>query len=150
MSILHEIPFYDGKVIIEGEISYVEKIPFIFPFTIKMNIILSSPFNENKYKNILNICNLTEYINTLAKLDNSIVGSQGIFLSMDNRIKIGLARALYKDSDIFLIDNFSQFVDPKLFNEIFYQIMLLLEKKTIILSIHEPTSNLLKSTFLLI
>lgn len=47
--ILGEIPYYSGKIAVNGSVNYVEQEPIIFSATIKENILFGSEFNEAKY-----------------------------------------------------------------------------------------------------
>jgi ABC-type multidrug transport system fused ATPase/permease subunit len=48
-AILHEVPFYSGKLDIKGSVAYVEQEPIVFSDTIRNNILFGRPFNEEQY-----------------------------------------------------------------------------------------------------
>lgn len=55
-SILNETKLYKGDLEVKGSIAYVEQEPFIFPGTVKDNIIFGKTFDKEKFDNIVKIC----------------------------------------------------------------------------------------------
>ena len=49
LACLKEIPIFNGKLLINGSIAYVEQEPFIFPGSVRDNILFGKPYNEEKY-----------------------------------------------------------------------------------------------------
>lgn len=65
MALLGEMVYKSGKAKIKGKISYVSQEPWLFPASIKKNIIFSLPYDETRYKKVLEACALTEVRHSL-------------------------------------------------------------------------------------
>ena len=119
LAMLNEIPFVSGKLHKAGSISYVPQIPWMFSGTIRENIIFSLPFDEERYQKIITACELEIDITAFPEGDLTIVGEHGIVLSGGQRARIGLARAMYADSEIYLLDDPLSAVDAKVGRRLF-------------------------------
>ena len=116
---LNEIPFVSGKLHKAGSISYVPQIPWMFSGTIRENIIFSLPFDEERYQKIIAACELEIDIAAFPEGNLTIVGEHGVVLSGGQRARVGLARAMYVDSDIYLSDDPLSAVDAKVGRRLF-------------------------------
>lgn len=94
-----------GTIDVTGSISYASQEPWIFPSTIKNNILFGENFNKNRYQQILEICNLDYDLKQFPDGEMTIVGSCDNNLSKGQQVRINLARAIYKQADIYLIDD---------------------------------------------
>jgi ABC-type multidrug transport system fused ATPase/permease subunit len=66
------------------------------------------------------------------------VGERGITLSGGQKVRLSLARALYSDADIYLLDDPISAVDSKVARKIYENTLLYMKrKKTIILVTHQ-------------
>ena len=93
------------KIIVNGLISYISQTPWIRNETLRKNITFFKQFDEEKYNNILNICQLKQDLEMLSGGDLTEIGEKGINLSGGQKARVAIARALYSDSDIFLLDD---------------------------------------------
>lgn len=100
----------DGKINIDKikfcwlkKISYVQQDIFLLNKTIKENILLNSN-DDNFFKSITELLFLNEAFDKLPSKLDTIVGPAGINLSGGQRQLISIARALYKDGEVFLFD----------------------------------------------
>jgi ATP-binding cassette, subfamily C (CFTR/MRP), member 4 len=107
------MPFYKGKFSIEGKISYVEQEPFIFSDSLKKNILMGKEFNKDLYENVVEVCQLRRDIEEMADGEDQEIGEKGINLSGGQKARIALARALYQDFDLYLLDDPLSAVDSR-------------------------------------
>lgn len=73
--------------------------------TIRENICFFKPYEEERYNRIVDICCLLPDFDILAARDLTEVGGKGVTLSGGQRARIALARAIYNDADIYLLDD---------------------------------------------
>ena len=123
MGLLHPS---NGKIIIDNKelsninahswhkiIAHVPQNVFIYDDTIRNNILnnFNEKFDELKYKTVLRQSDLNYYINNLPKKDLTMVGERGSQISGGQKQRIGIARALYKDAQIFFFDEITSSLD---------------------------------------
>ncbi|XP_048405261.1 cystic fibrosis transmembrane conductance regulator isoform X2 [Stegostoma tigrinum] len=105
MMIMGELEPSEGKIKHSGRISFSPQVPWIMPGTIKENIIFGLSYDEYRYTSVINACQLEEDITVFPNKDKTVLGDGGITLSGGQRARISLARALYKDADLYLLDS---------------------------------------------
>jgi len=126
----------DG-IYINGAISYVPQIPWIQNETIKNNIILFKEFEQVKYNEALIFSELIYDLKTLEGGDQTEIGERGINLSGGQKARLTLARALYQNSDIYLLDDTLSALDAHVGKKIMNNCILnYLKNKTRILVTH--------------
>ena len=124
--------------IINGSISYAPQNPWIMNDTIRNNILFFNELNIEKYKEILQICQLTSDLDNLPGGELTEVSSNGTNISGGQKARISLARAIYKESDIYLFDDPISSVDSINSYEIFNKVLIEhLKGKTRILIRHD-------------
>ncbi|XP_031550884.1 multidrug resistance-associated protein 4-like [Actinia tenebrosa] len=119
MAILGEIPTTEGEITVHGRTGYVSQIPWIFSASIRDNIVFGRPFDESRYKRILEMCDLQKDIKCFPHEDLTIIGQRGVGLSGGQRARLSLARAVYSEADIFLLDDPLSAVDARVGQHIF-------------------------------
>ena len=107
------------KYIINGEISYNPQINWIMNDTIRNNILFFNKYDEKKYTEILAMCNLLKDLQDLIHGDLTEINLNGTNVSGGQRARICLARCLYRDADLYLLDNPLANIDNKISNDIF-------------------------------
>ena len=128
--------------IFSNKISYACQDPWIMNGTIRDNIIFYDKFDKEKYNKVVNACQLDKDFENLKHGDKTEIGSTGNNISGGQRARIALARAIYKDADIYLFDDPISSVDTYISMKIFHQaIVNLLKDKTRIFVTHD-TRNL--------
>ncbi|XP_046984857.1 ATP-binding cassette sub-family C member 4-like isoform X1 [Schistocerca americana] len=137
-SILGELRLKNGSVARRGTVAYVNQEPWVFTGTVKQNILFGQPFDSHKYKEIVRVCFLERDFQLLPKGDETIVGGRGINLSGGQRARINLARAVYSNADIYLLDDPLSAVDTHVGKHLFNECICgYLEQKTRILVTHQ-------------
>ncbi|XP_022909451.2 ATP-binding cassette sub-family C member 4-like isoform X2 [Onthophagus taurus] len=130
--------FIVGVIKVNGIISYCSQEPWLFKGTIKENILFEEPYNSKKYKKILKICALEHDLLTLFKGDEFKVVENGSNLSGGQKARINLARALYKDADIYLLDDILSSIDSQVAQFIFNEcVKKFLRKKCVVLVLNQ-------------
>ncbi|KAL0930703.1 ABC transporter [Colletotrichum truncatum] len=107
-ALLGEIPVRSGDVIVGVQyrkIGYCDQTPFLYNDTIFANIIGSSEFDPERYKEIIEATSLSTDFDTMPEGDRTMVGSNGVALSGGQQQRVALARALYLQSDLLILDD---------------------------------------------
>ena len=137
-AIAGEVSDTSGTIDYRGTLVYVPQIAWVFSGTVRENILFGEPFDEAKYNRIIEACALTQDIRQLPSGDKTVVGERGEVLSGGQRARVSLARAIYSDADIFLLDDPLSAVDFKVGQHIFEKcIKGLLGQKTRVITSHE-------------
>lgn len=127
----------NGEVFVNGSISYCNQNPWILNQSVKDNILFGNEYDEKRYKDVCKVCQLETDLQTFPNGDLTEIGENGINLSGGQCHRLSLARAVYSNSDILLLDSPLSAVDPSvassLFNDCFKDF---LKGKTIILVTH--------------
>ncbi|KAK2885071.1 ATP-binding cassette sub-family C member 3 isoform X2 [Channa argus] len=118
-ALLGEMEKVEGEVSIRGSVAYVPQQAWIQNATLRDNILFGKPYNEQKYRCVLETCALTPDLEVLPGGDLTEIGEKGINLSGGQRQRVSLARALYSDTDIYLLDDPLSAVDAHVAKHIF-------------------------------
>ena len=123
----------------QKNIGYVPQSIFLTDDTIIRNIAFAVPDDEisiEKVEKAAKMANLHEFIITLPSQYNTLVGERGIRLSGGQRQRIGIARALYHNPKVLVLDEATSSLDGITENAIMDAIQNLSHKKTIIIIAH--------------
>ena len=124
--------------IINGELSYYSQQPWIMSDTLKNNILFFKEYDQEKYLKIIKICQLEKDLELLPYGENTEINSTSSNVSGGQRARISLARTLYKEADLYLIDDPFSNIDNKVGTEIFKEVFCsFLKNKTRILITNE-------------
>lgn len=141
LSILAELQKTEGLVAIPSikhGFGYVSQTPWLQRGTLRDNILFGKPFDQIKYKTVLEACALTKDLETLPGGDQVGVGEGGATLSGGQKARVALARAVYQERNVYLLDDVLSAVDPTVANHILQHcINGLLQNKTRILCTHQ-------------
>ncbi|XP_078352062.1 ATP-binding cassette sub-family C member 10-like isoform X2 [Oculina patagonica] len=111
--------------------------PWIQHGTVKENILFGKPFDVEKYSAVIYACALVEDLQILPAGDETEIGENGVTLSGGQKARVALARAVYQDKEIYLLDDPLAAVDAHVAAHLFHHcIMGLLQNKTRILCTH--------------
>ncbi|XP_017777157.1 PREDICTED: probable multidrug resistance-associated protein lethal(2)03659 [Nicrophorus vespilloides] len=121
--IMHDVHMCDGGVSTSGDYSYASQEPWLFPGTIKQNILFGLPYERERYQQVIRVCALTRDLLTFPKRDNTIVSDKGLNLSKGQQARINLARTIYKKCDIYLLDDTLNALDASVSKFVFHECM---------------------------
>lgn len=125
------------KIKVSGSICYAPQKPWIMSGTVKENIVFFKPYDESKLKKVIHYACLTDDLKLFANGLETEIGEKGVNLSGGQRARISLARALYSDADIYLLDDVLSAVDVHVGKFLMQEtIMKYLKDKTIIMPTH--------------
>ena len=123
-AILKELPLHRGSISYHGKVAYVPQIPWVFSGTVRQNILFGLAFNKERFQQTIHICELTKDLASLANGDLTEIGQRGVTLSGGQKARVGLARAVYSDADIYLLDDPLSAVDTKVGRRLFESCIL--------------------------
>ena len=144
--ILGELPITKGKIEVNGKISYASQEPWLFSSSVRQNILFGLPMDKIRYREIVKVCSLTRDFEIWPEGDKTIVGERGMSLSGGQKARINLARAIYRQADIYLLDDPLSAVDSHVGRHLFDNcIKNFLNDKIVILVTHQlqylPTAD---------
>ncbi|CAG2162291.1 unnamed protein product [Oppiella nova] len=119
MSILNELTITSGSMEVRGTVSYAPQESWAFIASVRDNILFGTEYNEQKYNNVVEVCALDRDFKLFPFGDKTICGERGVSLSGGQRARIGLARALYHEADIYLLDDPLSAVDARVAKHLF-------------------------------
>ncbi|TKY46995.1 ABC transporter C family member 3 [Spatholobus suberectus] len=103
--IIGEVPKISGTLKTCGTKAYVSQSPWIQSGKIEDNILFGKKMDREKYEKVLEACSLNKDLEVLPFGDQTIIGEKGINLSGGQKQRVQIARALYQDADIYLLDD---------------------------------------------
>uniref|UniRef100_A0AAQ4QSQ4 ATP-binding cassette, sub-family C (CFTR/MRP), member 12 n=1 Tax=Gasterosteus aculeatus aculeatus TaxID=481459 RepID=A0AAQ4QSQ4_GASAC len=137
-SILEQMHLLQGSVTADGTFAYVSQQAWIFHGTVQENVIMGEPLDQSKYNRVLDACALRADLDILPHGDQTEIGERGLNLSGGQKQRISLARAVYSNGDIFILDDPLSAVDAHVGKHIFDKcIKQELQGKSIILVTHQ-------------
>ncbi|KAK5583798.1 hypothetical protein RB653_005398 [Dictyostelium firmibasis] len=136
--LIGEIYKVSGTVNMPNNISFTTQQPFLLSTSLRDNILFGKPMDMDRYKKVIDACCLTPDLLQLAAKDLTEIGERGINLSGGQKQRISLARALYSDSDCYILDEPLSAVDPEVASHLFdHCIQGMMKDKTRILVTHQ-------------
>uniref|UniRef100_A0A7N8X0A1 ATP-binding cassette, sub-family C (CFTR/MRP), member 12 n=1 Tax=Mastacembelus armatus TaxID=205130 RepID=A0A7N8X0A1_9TELE len=137
-SILEQMHLLQGSITADGTFAYVSQQAWIFHGTVQENILMGEPLDQAKFDRVVDVCSLRADLAILPYGDQTEIGERGLNLSGGQKQRISLARAVYSNKDIFLLDDPLSAVDAHVGKHIFEEcIKKELQGKSVILVTHQ-------------
>ncbi|XP_061393047.1 probable multidrug resistance-associated protein lethal(2)03659 [Musca vetustissima] len=137
-SILGELKPESGTIKVNGTFSYASQEPWLFTGTVRQNILFGQPMDRRRYHAVVKKCALERDFELLPYGDKTIVGERGASLSGGQKARISLARAVYRRTSIYLLDDPLSAVDTHVGRHLFDQCMRgLLRDNIVVLVTHQ-------------
>lgn len=148
-ALLGEIPFYEGEVKLNASIPHVgvcEQTAYLSNGSLKDNIIGFSPYDAQRYSEVIEATALTFDLDTLPHGDMTNIGSDGITLSGGQKQRVSLARALYLQTDLLILDDVFSGLDAdteeRVFDRVFGPNGILRQRRTTVVLCTHSVSHL--------
>ncbi|XP_035301775.1 multidrug resistance-associated protein 4 isoform X2 [Cricetulus griseus] len=137
-AVLGELPPASGLVNVHGRIAYVSQQPWVFSGTVRSNILFGKKYEKERYEKVIKACALKKDLQLLEDGDLTVIGDRGATLSGGQKARVNLARAVYQDADIYLLDDPLSAVDAEVGKHLFQLcICQTLHEKVTILVTHQ-------------
>ncbi|KAI1276291.1 P-loop containing nucleoside triphosphate hydrolase protein [Xylaria sp. FL0933] len=144
-SILGETTLTDGSLacLSTKDIAYCAQEPWIPNVRLREAILGSSLFIPDRYAEVIQLCQLREDIDQMPDKDETLVGDGGSRLSGGQRQRLALARAVYSEKKLLLLDDPFSALDTRVAHVIFHSLLgesgfLRREGRTVVLTTQNP------------
>ncbi|XP_011615233.2 multidrug resistance-associated protein 1 [Takifugu rubripes] len=138
-ALLGEMDKLEGTVVVQGLVAFVPQQAWIQNSTFKENIVFGQELRETWYHSVVEACALKPDLEILPAGDQTEIGEKGVNLSGGQKQRVSLARAIYCDRAVYLLDDPLSAVDAHVGKQIFDQVIGpqgLLKGKTRLLVTH--------------
>ncbi|XP_048836747.1 multidrug resistance-associated protein 5 isoform X1 [Brienomyrus brachyistius] len=137
-AILGQMTLLEGSVAVNGDFAYVAQQAWILNTSLRDNILFGKDYDEERYQTVISSCCLRPDLAILPCGDLTEIGDRGANLSGGQRQRISLARALYSDRAIYILDDPLSALDAHVGNHIFNNaIKKQLRQKTVLFITHQ-------------
>ncbi len=134
-----ELNVLHGSCVVEGRVAYCSQEPWLITGTIRQNILCGKEMNVERYHQVIRATALEEDLEQLPRGDYSIIGEgAAVSLSGGQKARVNLARCLYVEADIYLLDDPLSAIDAEVGGQIFQRaIKRFLCEKIVVLVTHQ-------------
>lgn len=94
-----------GEVRVRGRIAYVSQQAWLQNASVRDNILFGEKYNRKRYKRVVDACALAPDLQMMVAGDRTEIGEKGIGLSGGQKLRVALARAVYSDADVIVLDD---------------------------------------------
>ncbi|KAG9390419.1 ABC transporter [Carpediemonas membranifera] len=120
-----------------GSVSYCSQDPWLTTKSIRDNIVMHEPWDEDRYRSVLFAACLGPDLEVLDHKDMTLVGEHGLTLSGGQKARVNLARCLYRKADVYVIDDPLAAVDAHVCEHIItHALGTFLADKTVLVASH--------------
>ena len=128
-----------SKLNIDGSVAYVPQTPWLQNASLRYNITFGKAYKDSVYHKVIDSCALKPDLDILPGGDNTEIGEKGINLSGGQKQRVSIARSIYSNRDVYLLDDPLSAVDAKVGKHIFDNVIGpngILKNKTRLLVTH--------------
>eukprot|EP01147_Barroeca_monosierra_P006554 gene6554-319_t len=137
-TLLGQVKVLEGQACVGGTLAYVSQQAWIQSESLIGNILFEQEYDNEFYNKVIDACSLRVDIEMLPDGEQTEIGERGINLSGGQKQRISLARAVYANRDIYLLDDPLSAVDAHVGKSIFQKcIKGILANRTILLVTHQ-------------
>ncbi|KAF1745727.1 hypothetical protein GCK72_022174 [Caenorhabditis remanei] len=122
-ALLGEMNKLSGSVQVNGSVAYVPQQAWIQNLSLRNNILFNKPYDQKHYQKVIDDCALVQDLESLPAEDRTEIGEKGINLSGGQKQRVSLARAVYQNSEIVLLDDPLSAVDSHVGKHIFENVI---------------------------
>ncbi|XP_062841068.1 multidrug resistance-associated protein 1 [Trichomycterus rosablanca] len=122
-AVLGEMEKKSGNVTVRGSVAYVPQQAWIQNATLRENIVFEQQKNESSYQKVLEACALLPDLEILPGGDDTEIGEKGLNLSGGQKHRVSLARAVYRNADVYLLDDPLSGVDTHVGQHVFHSVL---------------------------
>nr|XP_040221376.2 ATP-binding cassette sub-family C member 4-like isoform X1 [Anopheles coluzzii]XP_040221377.2 ATP-binding cassette sub-family C member 4-like isoform X1 [Anopheles coluzzii] len=119
--LLRELPVESGRLqLARGcSIAYASQEPWLFTGSLRQNVLFGEQLDQYRYRQVLKVCALQPDLAHLPAGDMTVIGERGVSLSGGQKARICLARAVYRQADVYLLDDPLSAVDAHVAKHLF-------------------------------
>jgi ATP-binding cassette subfamily C (CFTR/MRP) protein 1 len=113
-----------GHVELRGNIAYVPQQAWIFNDTIRNNILFGREMSDDFYQDVIHVSSLERDFDLMQTGDQTEIGERGVNLSGGQKQRVSIARAVYADADVYLLDDPLSALDAHVAKDVFEKCIL--------------------------
>ncbi|XP_035902428.1 probable multidrug resistance-associated protein lethal(2)03659 isoform X2 [Anopheles stephensi] len=118
--LLRELPLESGSLSMGNcSVAYASQEPWLFTGSVRQNILFGDELDQYRYRQVLKVCALQPDLAHLPAGDMTVIGERGVSLSGGQKARICLARAVYRKTDVYLLDDPLSAVDAHVAKHLF-------------------------------
>ncbi|XP_050071798.1 ATP-binding cassette sub-family C member 4-like [Anopheles maculipalpis] len=118
--LLRELPLESGSLSMGNcTIAYASQEPWLFTGSVRQNVLFGDELDQYRYRQVLKVCALQPDLAHLPAGDMTVIGERGVSLSGGQKARICLARAVYRKTDVYLLDDPLSAVDAHVAKHLF-------------------------------
>ena len=118
-AITGDMSLMTGTSSVQARIAIVPQQSWIFNATVRENVLFGKPYDEDRYQEALRVSCLIQDVDEWDFGDQRELGAKGVNLSGGQKQRISIARAVYADAELYLLDDCLSALDAHVAKEVF-------------------------------